>query len=64
MEDGPKERLSLRSLIKDLNRNAALFTRENYVCYDGSPYDYAAVREARFIDDVEKRAQRGVWVPR
>jgi hypothetical protein len=64
MEDGPKERLSLRSLIKDLNRNAALFTRENYVCYDGSPYDYAAVREARFIDDAEKRAQRGVWVPR
>ena len=64
MEDGPKERLSLRSLIKDLNRNAALFTRENYVCYDGSPYDYAAVREARFIDDVEKRAQRCVWVPR
>ena len=37
MEDSPKARLSLRSLIKDLNRNAALFTRENYVCYDGSP---------------------------
>jgi len=29
MEDSPKERLSLRSLVKDLKRNAGLFTREN-----------------------------------
>jgi hypothetical protein len=55
MEDSPKERLSLRSLVKDFKRHIALFTRENYVCYDGLPNDYLAVRDARF----ERLAARG-----
>lgn len=50
MDDTSKQdRISLRVLIKDLNRHAGLFTRENYVCFDGLRYDYAAVRNARFI---------------
>jgi hypothetical protein len=48
MEDTPKERLSLRKLVTDLKRHRALFTRENYVCHDGLPYDYRAVRDALF----------------
>jgi hypothetical protein len=32
--------ISLRRLIKDVRQNFGLFTRENYVCYDGQPYDY------------------------
>jgi hypothetical protein len=48
MEDTPKERLSLRRLVTDLKRHSALFTRENYVCHDGLPYDYQAVRNALF----------------
>jgi hypothetical protein len=48
MEDTPKERLSLRRLVTDLKRHRALFTRESYVCHDGLPYDYEAVRDARF----------------
>jgi len=60
MEDSPKERLSLRTVVKDLHRHAGLFTRENYVCYDGSRYDYQAVRKARF----ENAGNRGQvrWV--
>jgi hypothetical protein len=48
MEDTPKERLSLPRLVKDLERNRDLFTRENYICHDGLPYDYQAVRDALF----------------
>jgi hypothetical protein len=35
--------ISLRRLIIDLRSNWHLFTRENYVCHDGLPYDYEAV---------------------
>jgi hypothetical protein len=47
MEDSPKDRISLRRLIRDLNRHFDLITRENYVCCDGLPYDYEVVRDAR-----------------
>jgi hypothetical protein len=48
IEDTPKERISLRKLLKDIKRHIDLFTRENYVCCDGTPYDYQAVRKAKF----------------
>lgn len=56
--------ISLRRLVKDLKGHFALLTRENYVCYDGLPYDYLAARQSRF----EKNAgqwgrRRGIWVP-
>jgi hypothetical protein len=35
--------ISLRRLITDLRRNWHLLTRENFVCFDGLPYDYVAV---------------------
>jgi hypothetical protein len=55
-----KERISLRTLLKDLKRHIDLFTRENYVCCDATPYDYQAVRKARF----ENAGNRGQveWV--
>jgi hypothetical protein len=37
--------ISLRRLVKDLRHNFTLFTRENYVCFDGLPYDYEAVQQ-------------------
>ena len=55
MENTPKERLSLRRLVTDLKRHRALFTRENYVCRDGLPYDYQAVRNALFSKLAEKK---------
>ncbi|MCP4747991.1 MAG: hypothetical protein GY874_17915 [Desulfobacteraceae bacterium] len=36
--------ISLRRLLKDIEDNLDLMTRENYVCYDGLPYDYDLVR--------------------
>jgi hypothetical protein len=34
--------ISLRSILKDIKENTDLITRENYVCYDGLPYDHEA----------------------
>jgi hypothetical protein len=55
--------ISLRKLIKDLRRNFALLTRENYVCFDGLPYDYEAVRHARFMENAGSWGKGGIWVP-
>jgi hypothetical protein len=40
-----------------------LFTRENFVCFDGLPYDYRAVRNAWFAKNAGKWGQGGIWVP-
>jgi len=63
MDDGNSDIISLRRLVKDLRRSFDLFTRENYVCFDGLPYDYEAVRHARFIDNAGTRGKGGIWVP-
>jgi hypothetical protein len=46
MDDSGSGVISLRRLLKDMRANVHLFTRENYVCFDGSPYDYRTVPEA------------------
>jgi hypothetical protein len=43
--DRTKGVISLRRLITDIRNNFDLFTRENYVCYDGLPYDYEPVMQ-------------------
>jgi hypothetical protein len=63
MDDGNNDIISLRRLVKDLRRNLALCTRENYVCFDGLPYDYEAVRHARFMENAGNSGKRGIWVP-
>jgi len=45
LADSSNGAMSLRNLITDVRRNFARFTRENYVCYDGLPYDYEAVQQ-------------------
>lgn len=40
--------ISLRRLVDEIVDNANLFTRENYVCYDGLPFDPEPVRQ-RFL---------------
>ena len=42
--------ISLRRLVKDLGRSFALLTRENYVCFDGLPYDYEAVQQKEMME--------------
>jgi hypothetical protein len=58
-----KDIISLRRLVKDLRRHFVLFTRENYVCFDGLPYDYEAVRHARFMENAGNWGKGGIWVP-
>jgi hypothetical protein len=51
--------ISLRSILADFNENHSLLTRENYVCYDGLPYDYQNAHEqwlAEMLSDSRVRA--------
>jgi len=52
IDDGNSDIISLRRLVKDLKRNFALFTRENFVCFDGLPYDYEAVQRKEMMERV------------
>lgn len=61
VEDTQKDRISLRRLVKDVRRCFDLFTRENYVCFDGLPFDYELVRDR----NIETIIQQGgmAWMP-
>ena len=37
--------ISLRRVLNEIENNIDLITRENYVCYDGLPYDYSTVQD-------------------
>lgn len=54
MDNSDSDRISLRRLVKDLRRNFALLTRENYVCFDGLPYDYDAVQQKEMFEHIGK----------
>jgi hypothetical protein len=54
MNGGRNDIISLRRFVKDLRRNFALFTRENFVCFDGLPYDYEAVQQKEMMERVGK----------
>jgi hypothetical protein len=54
MDDRDSDIISLRRLVKDLKRNFALFTRENYVCFDGLPYDYETVQRKEMMERAGK----------
>jgi hypothetical protein len=45
MDNENKDRISLPRLINDLRKNFRLFTRENFVGFDGLPYDYEAAQQ-------------------
>src|SRR5262245_30956085 len=49
--------ISLRRLINELRSNWRLFTRENFVCHDGLPYDYEAV----MVKEMAARAGEGAF---
>lgn len=45
--------ISLRRIVDDLASHKHLITRENYVCYDGLPYDYEKARHEFFDSQVK-----------
>jgi hypothetical protein len=63
MDNGGNDIISLRRLVKDLRSSFNLFTRENYVCFDGLPYDYEAVRRATFLEHAGEWGHGGIWLP-
>jgi hypothetical protein len=52
--------MSLRRLIKDIRSNFDLFTRENYVCHDGLPYEYEAAQTKAMMAHTWGSS---VWLP-
>ncbi len=54
--------ISLPRLLKDLRKHFHLFTRENYVCFDGLPYDYEAARQSWFLNNFGS-GNGGGWAP-
>ena len=55
--DPKKGVISLCRLVGDIKTNINLFTRENYVCFDGLPFDYAAVQHKEML----ARAGEAFW---
>lgn len=49
-----KSIISLRALIEDIINNISIFTRENYVGFDGLPFDYEKVRNEYFSNQLER----------
>ena len=56
--------ISLFHLLNNIKKSLALFTRENYVCFDGLPYDWQAA-EARVMQAMVARSgdKIGLWMP-
>lgn len=57
--DDRRDIISLPRLIKDIRRNFELFTRLNYVCFDGLPYDHEAVMQRVMIEHGGKGSSWG-----
>ena len=43
--DRRRDTISVHNLLADIKRNKRLITRENYVAYDGLPYEYEDIHE-------------------
>jgi len=54
IDDRNEDIISLSRLVKDVKRNVGLFTRENYVCFDGLPYDYEAAQQKEMAEHLNK----------
>jgi hypothetical protein len=58
--DNRKDVISLFSLIRDLSRYSHLITRENYVCFDGIPYDTAQIEKDYIKQRLKQKKPSGV----
>ncbi|MGA2089261.1 MAG: hypothetical protein ABSG66_10130 [Stellaceae bacterium] len=67
--DQTRGTISLWRLVDDVRRYAALFTRENFVAFDGLPYDHAQAEQRVMTAQLGKGAfwgaQKGpdAWIP-
>ncbi len=61
--DPKKGIISLRRLLDDIRVHRHLLTRENFVSYDGLPYDYAAVQHAYIDSLTPEELGKARWLP-
>ena len=62
--DRSSDSISLVKLLQELSKHIDLFTRENFVCFDGLPYDYASVEQRVMLELVpQPRDQVGFFAP-
>jgi hypothetical protein len=54
MDNENKDRISLPRLINDVRKHFRLFTRENFVGFDGLPYDYEAAQQRVMLRELAK----------
>jgi hypothetical protein len=54
-----KQVISLRRVIEDMSVHRLLLTRENYVCYDGLPYNYEPVMHHEFAEFAARIEKEG-----
>lgn len=58
--DRRRNNISLPRLLQDIEKNLHLFTRKNFFCFDGLPYNYRAVREAQTRQSLERGTMGGI----
>lgn len=54
--------ISLRRLLDDIKDHRRLLTRENFVSFDGLPYDYAAAQQAYIESITPDELNKARWV--
>lgn len=62
LTDGGDDVVSLRRLFADIKKHRHLITRENFVAYDGLPYDYAAAWQAHIDALTREQTRQPRWV--
>lgn len=62
-EDHRGDTITLKRLLRDVKENFELFTRENFVCHDGLPFDPKPDRE-KHNAEMMKRGSGAHWVQR
>lgn len=60
--DPKKGVISLRRLLDNIRNNRHLLTRENFVSYDGLPYDYATAEQAHIESLTPEERGKARWV--
>ena len=62
IDDPKKSVISLRRLLDDISDHRRLLTRENFVSYDGLPYDYAAAHQAHMDSLTAEELGKARWI--
>jgi hypothetical protein len=62
-DDPAKNVVSLRRLLKEVKHNSHLLTRENFVCFDGLPYDYEQVERKHYESLTAEQLRQFRYMP-